>query len=54
MKTLIFIFLLCLFLPLGAQLRTRPNPLANVLRHEWHYQRHGRRWGLAIMIVRLQ
>ena len=48
MKLLIFLFLLALFVPLGAQLRTRYTPLPVVYRpHIWSVR--GRRWAFAIV-----
>ena len=43
MKLLIFLWLLCIFLPLGAQLRTRYTPLPVVVR----------RWQAAVILPRL-
>lgn len=48
MKLLIFLFLLCLFVPLGAQLRTRYQALPAVQRPRvWRVQ--GRRWALCVV-----
>jgi hypothetical protein len=43
MKILIFLFLLCAFLPLGAQLRTRYTPLPVVVK----------RWSKAVVFSRM-
>jgi hypothetical protein len=55
MKWFIFLFLLWIFLPLGAQLRTRYTPLPalqRVRRKVWAVQ--GQRWGMAVAIVRVE
>jgi len=54
MKLLIFLFLLALLVPLGAQLRTQYTPLPaiqRVKRRVWSYQRP--RWAIAVAIVRI-
>ena len=54
MKWLIFLFLLMLLAPLGAQLRTHYTPLPaiqRVRRKVWAYRRP--RWAIAVAIVRL-
>lgn len=43
MKTIIFVFLLCVFLPLGGQHRTHYTPLPCVVR----------RWRAAVILPRL-
>ena len=48
MKLLIFLFLLLMFLPLGAQLRTRYQALPCVVRPRvWSVR--GQRWAIAIV-----
>ena len=51
MKLLIFLFLLALFVPLGAQLRTRYTPLPVVVRR-WQGAIVARRWAVRVEIVR--
>ncbi len=54
MKLCIFLLLLAIFLPLGAQLHTRytPHPaIRRVRRRIWTYQRP--RWAVAFVIVRV-
>lgn len=51
MKLLIFLFLLVLFVPLGAQLRTRYYALPTVARR-WSTAFIAPRWALRIELVR--
>jgi len=53
MKLLIFLFLLAIFLPLGAQLRTRytPLPIVRPVVRRWRFQ--GQRRAIQIVYVRM-
>lgn len=52
MKLLIFLFLLAVFLPLGAQLRTPYRPLPSAVR-AWQWRIDGPRRVLQISYVRM-